>query len=66
MGKSPEESGLLIKDFSKTVENEAAEQKDGFISMLLGPLGATSLENVPAGKRVKRGCEGTIRAGKDF
>ena len=31
-----EEFGLLIKDVSKTIENEAKEQKVGFLSMLLG------------------------------
>ena len=28
--KSPEESGLLIKEVSETIRNEAKEQKDGF------------------------------------
>ena len=31
-----EEFDLLIKDVSKTIENEAKEQKVGFLSMLLG------------------------------
>ena len=31
-----EESGLLIKDVSKTIKNEAKEQKKVFLSMLLG------------------------------
>ena len=31
-----ESSGLLIKDVSETIQNEAKEQKGGFISMLLG------------------------------
>ena len=35
--KSLEESGLLIKDVSKTIKNEAKEQKVG---MFLGTLGA--------------------------
>ena len=35
--KSLEESGLLIKDVSKTIKNEAKEQNVG---MLLGTLGA--------------------------
>ena len=32
--KSPEESGLLIKGVSKTIKNEAKEQKGGFFGML--------------------------------
>ena len=40
--KSLEESGLLIKSVSKTIKNEAKEQKGEFRSMLLGTLGAGS------------------------
>ena len=38
-----EESGLLIKEVSETIKNEAKEQKDWFLSMLLGTLGASLL-----------------------
>ena len=38
--KSLEESGLLIKGASETIEKEAKDQKGGFLSMLLGTLGA--------------------------
>ena len=42
--KSLEEFGLLIKGVSKTIKNEAKEQKDdGFLSMLLGTLGTNLL-----------------------
>ena len=41
MVKSPEGSGLLLKEVSETIENEAKEQKGGFLSMLLGTLGAS-------------------------
>ena len=37
--KSLEESGLLIIGVSKTIKNEAKEQKGRFLSMLLGTLG---------------------------
>ena len=37
--KSLEDSGLLLKRVRETVENEAREQKGGFLSMLLGTLG---------------------------
>ena len=35
-----EDSGLLLKGVTKTVQNEVKEQKGGFLSMLLGTLGA--------------------------
>ena len=48
--KSLEDSGLLLKGANETVQNEAREQKGGFISMLLGTLGASLLRNILAGK----------------
>ena len=48
--KSLGDSGLLLKGANKTVQNEAREQKGGFISMLLGTLGASLLRNTLAGK----------------
>ena len=39
--KSFQESGLLIQGVSETNQNEAREQKGGFLSMLLGLLGAS-------------------------
>ena len=47
--KSLEESGLLIKGVSETVEIEAKKQK-GFIRMLLVTLGASLLVNLLASK----------------
>ena len=52
--KSLEESGLLLKVFSKTIENEAKERKGGFLSMLLITLGTSLLGNLLTGKGVKR------------
>ena len=42
-----EESGLLIKGVNETIQNEAKEQKWGFLGMLLGTLvtGASLLGN---------------------
>ena len=48
--KSLENSGLLLKGVSETIQNEAKQQKGGFISMLLGTLGASLLQNILAGK----------------
>ena len=41
--KSLEESGLLTKGVRETIQNEAKEQKGGFLGMLLGTLGARLL-----------------------
>ena len=64
--KSLEESGLLIKDESKTIKNEAKEQKGGFLGKLLGTLGASLLGNILTGKGTVRVGEGTIRAGENI
>ena len=48
--KSFEESGLLIKDVSEAIQNEAQEQIRGFLSMLFGTLGASLLGNLSTGK----------------
>ena len=47
--KSLEDSGLLLKGVSETIENESKEQKGGFLSMLLGTLGASLLGNILSG-----------------
>ena len=41
--KSVEDSGLLLKGVSETIQNEVKEQRRGFLSMLLGTLGASLL-----------------------
>ena len=50
--RSLEDSGLLLKVVSKTIQNEAKEQKGGFLSMLLGKLGANLLGNILASKGI--------------
>ena len=40
-----ENSGILLKGVTKTIENETKEQRGGFSSMLIGTLGATLLVN---------------------
>ena len=64
--KSLEDSGLLFKGVSETIQNEAKEQKRGFLNMLLGTLGASLLGNVLAGKEViaKRQSRGINTAGE--
>ena len=61
--KSLADSGLLLKGVTETVQNEVKEQKGGFLSMLLGTLGASLLGNILAGKGIDRAGEGIVRAG---
>ena len=52
--KSLEDSGLLLKGVTETVQNEVKEQKEGFLSMLLGTLGESLLVNLLTGRGVNR------------
>ena len=65
--KSLENSGLLLKGVSETIQHEAKEQRGGFLSMLLGTLGASLLGDILSkglsGKGVIKAGEGTVRAG---
>ena len=62
--KALETSGILLKGVSKTIENETKEQKRGFLSMLLGSLGASLLGNLlTGGKGIMRAGDGIVRAG---
>ena len=58
---SLEDSGLLSKGVRETIQNEAKEQKKGFLSMLLSTLGASLLGNILAGKGINRAGEGAKR-----
>ena len=58
-----EDSVLLFKGVSETIQNEAGKQKGGFLSMLLGTLDASSLGNVLACKGMNRAGKGIVRAG---
>ena len=63
--KSLKDSGLLLKGSSKTIQNEAKEQKAGFLSMLLGTYWEKKslLGNILAGKGMNKAEEGFIKAG---
>ena len=52
--KSLEDSGLLLEGVTETVQNEVKGQKGGFLSMLLGTLGASLLGNLLVGKEIYR------------
>ena len=47
-----EDSNILLKGIVKTIKNETKEQKEGFLSMLLGTLGASLLGYLLAGKEL--------------
>ena len=71
--KSLKESDLLIKGITQTIENEAKEQKRGFLGMSLGTLSALLLGNllkskgtIRRGKIKIRAGGGTITAGQNF
>ena len=62
--KSLEESGLLIKNVSKTVKNEIKNKKGGFLSMFLGTLGASLLGNLLTGKGKIRAVKSKLEQAK--
>ena len=58
--KALENSGILLKGVSKAIKNETKEQRGGFLSMLLGTLGASLLGNLlTGGKGIVRVGEGS-------
>ena len=62
--KSLEDSSLLSKGVTESLQNEVKEQKGGFLSMLLGTLGASLLGNLLTGKGVNKKGKGIHRAGE--
>ena len=59
-----ENSGILLKGVTKTIENETKEQRGGFLSMFLGTLGASLLGNLlTGGKGIMRAGDGIVRVG---
>ena len=66
IAKSLEDSGVLLKGVSETIQYEVKEQRGGLLGMLLGTLGASLLGDVLSkglySKGVIRAGEGTIRA----
>ena len=60
--KSLEDSGVILKGVSETIQHESKEQRGGFLSMLLGTLGASLLGNLlTGGKGVIRAGEGILK-----
>ena len=63
-----EDPNIFLKGVTKTIKNETKELKDGFLSMLLGTLGANLWGNILSGKGTKADSEdikgkGIVRAG---
>ena len=67
--QSIEDSNILLKGVTKTIQNETKEQKGRFLSMLLGTLGVSLLGNLLTGKGILRAGSGNkkgkgiVRAG---
>ena len=70
--KSLEDSGLLFKWVTETVQNKVKEQKRGFLSRLLGTIGASILRKILSDQcmnraemiqRIKRAGERIVRVG---
>ena len=67
-----ENSGILLKEVTKTIESETKEQRRGILGMLLGTLGASLLGNLltvgkgmmSAGDGIVRVNDGILRAGE--
>ena len=49
-----EDSNILLKEITKTIEIDTKEQKGGFLGMFLGTLGASLLGTMLTGKRILR------------
>ena len=60
-----EDSDILLKGVTKTIKNETKEQKGGYLTMLLGTLGASLLGNFLARKGIVRVDSGN-KKGKEI
>ena len=60
-----EDSNILLKGVTKTIEDETKKRKGGFLSMLLGTVGTSLLGNLLSGKGIGRAGsrKGIARAG---
>ena len=59
------DSNILLNRVTETITNETKEQKQGFLSILLGTLRASLLGNLLTGKGIVRSGtgKGIVRAG---
>ena len=59
-----EERDILLKGTTKTTKNNTKKQEGGFLSMLIGTLGASLLGNLLTGKGLYRTGKGMYRTGQ--
>ena len=60
-----EDSNILLKGVTSTIKNETKKQKGGFLSILLGTLGASLLGHLSTGKGIERAGSGNhLKKGK--
>ena len=68
ISKVLEDHNISLKGIIKTAQNEVKYQRSGFLSMLMGTLGASLLGDILSrgllGKGIVRAGEGTVRAGE--
>ena len=64
--KSLEDSGLLLKGVTESVQNEVKEQKREYLIMLFGTLGASLLGNLRTGKAVNKKANEYIEQAKEL
>ena len=60
-----EDSNILLKGITKTIENETKMQKEGFLSMLLCTLSASLLGNLLVEKGIIRAGSGNKKKKKN-
>ena len=56
----------MLKGVTETIKNETKQQKGGFLSMLLGTLGASLLGNLLSGRGAVRAGHRAVRAGDEL
>ena len=61
-----EKSGLLMRGIHETIKDEIKEQKSASLSILLGTLAVSILENALSVREIIKADEEVIRAGQNF
>ena len=64
MVQALQDSGILLKGDTNKIKNETRNKKGGYLSLLLGAIASSLLDNSLTGKETVRAGEGTIIAGE--